>query len=458
MGDGSLQLQDMISISLSGRMLIGSILLLSAPPLPALIFFDTGDPAHNREVAPGGAWAGSGWHYQGDYKNFLGTMISPRHFVTARHLGVGETEFIHKTYFSGVASDRTYYLNPTVNGGAGFWNITGTDLRLFEVYGDFPAYAPLYTKSNEAGKETVMMGRGVTRGEAVTLSGDTRGWKWGVSDKRARWGVNDIDSIVNDPSFGELLVTDFDEAPGTEECQAGSGDSGGALFIKDLGTWKLAGIFYGVDGSYDTNSICGDGTDHNGAMFEALGFFIGDDTAECDGWDAVTIGDDTDESRSFSTRISASAIMIQAIIQDALDDESKTPFERYNDWIAEFGLGSESLPGEDADHDRWPNVVEYLAGLDPGVVDEPARPFRVDELPGKIQFTMRIRLDAVARGLIWQIQGTDDLVAQSYTAVSGMTLTSQTQSLAEGVEILEYEISQPGSSKMFYRLEVTLAP
>ncbi|MEO1835360.1 MAG: hypothetical protein ABGZ49_07675, partial [Akkermansiaceae bacterium] len=137
----------MISISLSGRMLIGSILLLSAPPLPALIFFDTGDPAHNREIAPGGVWAGSGWQYQGDYKNFLGTMISPRHFVTARHLGVGETEFIHKTYFSGVASDRTYYLNPTVNGGAGFWNITGTDLRLFEVYGDFPAYAPLYTKS-----------------------------------------------------------------------------------------------------------------------------------------------------------------------------------------------------------------------------------------------------------------------------------------------------------------------
>jgi hypothetical protein len=102
--------------------------------------------------------------------------------------------------------------------------------------------------------------------------------------------------------------------------------------------------------------------------------------------------------------------------------------------------------------------VEYLAGLHPGVVDEPARAFRVDELPGKIRFTLRVRLDAVARGLSWQIQGTDELGPQSYPAVIGLTLTSRTQSLAEGVETLEYEINQPASPRMFYRLEVILAP
>lgn len=456
MGGEFLQLQIMISKTRSAAVLMLGMLLLGAPALPGLIFFDTGDPAHNREVAPDGALAGSGWQFQGEYGSFLGTMISPRHFVTARHFGVGPIRFIHRSHFSGAGFHRIYYINPNVNGGVGYWNITGTDLRVFEVYGDFPAYAPLYTKSNEAGKETVMMGRGVPRGDAVTLSAQTRGWKWGSSDKRARWGVNDIDSTMNDPSLGEMLVADFDEAPGTDECHAGSGDSGGALFIKDVGTWKLAGIFYGVDARYDSNDVCGDGTEHHAAMFNALGFFLGGDNTECDGWDAVTASEA--QSRSYSSRISASSGSIQAIIQGALDDEGKTNLERFDDWIAGYGVVSENLPGEDADHDLWPNVVEYLGNLSPAAVDEPERTFSVDQLPGKVRFTVRVRLDAEARGLSFQIQGADDLAIQNYTPVSGLVLTGSTQLLAEGVEILQYEINQPPGPRMFYRLQVTLAP
>ena len=50
----------------------------------------------------------------------------------------------------------------------GYWNIAGTDLRVFEVYGDFSAYAPLYTGSDEVGKQAVLMGRGVQRGTEIT--------------------------------------------------------------------------------------------------------------------------------------------------------------------------------------------------------------------------------------------------------------------------------------------------
>ncbi len=61
-------------------------LFLGVQASQAIIFYDTGDPAHNMESAPGGALTGSGWQYQGEYKTFLGTMISPRHFITAIHI------------------------------------------------------------------------------------------------------------------------------------------------------------------------------------------------------------------------------------------------------------------------------------------------------------------------------------------------------------------------------------
>ena len=43
-----------------------------------------------------------------------------------------------------------------------------------------------------------------------------------------------------------------------------TGDSGGAVFIRDDSTWKLAGINYGVDGPYNTN--------HTGSGFPAAIF------------------------------------------------------------------------------------------------------------------------------------------------------------------------------------------
>lgn len=439
--------------------LIVAIMALAAGSAPALIFFDTADPAHNREVAPGGDWAGAGWQYQGEYRIFLGTMISPRHFLTAKHIGTGgATTFIHKSFFSGAPSDQTYYINPNFNGGQGYENIPGTDLRILEVYGHFPGYAELYTKPNEAGREVVIMGRGRQRGGAVELSGDTRGWLWGGDDRRARWGVNDIDAIENSP-VGDLLVTDFDEAPGTEEAHAASGDSGGGLFVKDGATWKLAGVFYAVDGKYDTNAVCGDSSEFEAAMFNASGFFLGQDNAQCDGWEAVAAGNDTDESRAYASRVSASASVIQAIIQPAIDDAAKTALQRYDDWIAEFGLSANTLPGEDADSDMQPNAVEYLAALDPGLVDEPRRAFLVERVPGrKIRFTVRIRLDAEARGLTWEIQGGDDLVSRNFNAVTGLAQVGLSRSLAQGVETIQFEINQPAGPSMYYRLEVALAP
>jgi hypothetical protein len=385
-------------------------------------------------------------------------MISPRHFITASHIGAAAVTFEHKAFFSGEGADRIYYLNPNANGGLGHWNMPGTDLRVFEVYGDFPDYAPLYTGTDEAGKETVMMGRGLTRGAEVTLQTQTRGWKWGANDKRARWGVNEVDSIESDDSVGDLLVTDFDEAPGSEECHAASGDSGGALFVKDGARWKLAGIMYAVDGKYDTNTTCADGSEFHAAMFNALGFFIGEDNTECDGWEAVSMSNDTVRSRTYASRISSSAAAIRAIIRGALDDGAKSNLERYEDWIAGFGLAAGTLAGEDADGDLEPNLVEYLSALDPGAVDVPKRTFEVAEAGEKLRFTVRVRLDAVARGLSWEIRQADDLAAAAFLPVTGLSQTGLSRLLAVGVEIFEFDIDRPSGLRRFYRLEVAMAP
>lgn len=434
--------------------------LLLAPGAQALVFFQTGDPAHNREAAPTGDLAGSGWQYQGHFKNFLGTMISPRHFVTAKHVGVGgaATTFVHKSFFSGSGGDTTYYVNPNVNGGTGFWNIPGTDLRVFEVYGSFPGYATLYDGTDEVGKQAVLMGRGRTRGAAITHNAETRGWLWGSNDKRARWGTNTVDSVYTGSSVGDLLVTDFDEAPGTEECHAALGDSGGALFLKDGAIWKLGGIIYAVDASYDTNAVCGDGTNFNGAMFNALDHFIGADNAGCNGWQAVSAGNDTDQSRAFISRVSSSAYAMQAIVQNAIDESALTSNQRYDEWMTSFGISPGTSPGDDEDMDGHPNVFEYLASLDPGELDHPKAVFKVEGNGDKIHFTVRVRLDAASRGLSWQIQQAETLINPDYSEVTGLTQVGVTRSLSEGVETLQLEVDKPAGSQMFYRLEVSLGP
>ena len=95
--------------------LAGLILLLGVCPLPGIVFFETGDPSYHRETAPAGLYEGAGWCYQGEYKEFLGTVISPSHFITAVHLGKGSETFIQRSWFTGEEADRVYFINPNFN-------------------------------------------------------------------------------------------------------------------------------------------------------------------------------------------------------------------------------------------------------------------------------------------------------------------------------------------------------
>jgi len=295
-----------------GRALVGATLVFFFVPMAeAVLFYGTADPSHNSS-APAGAYQNSGWQYQGYYGAYLGTMIAPQYFITARHMGTQGSSFVSAGIFNG-GVDVTYTIDTSANAGAGYWDITGTDLRIFKINEYFNSHATLYTGSSEQGLDMVTIGRGGVRGTDLMVSGTLQGWRHGIGDGVARWGTNLVSSVITIPSLGGLLVASFDDSgPGytAEEATLSVGDSGGAVFVNDGGIWKLAGINYGVDGLFDTNNTTGDGSEFGAALFDRGGFYQGSDSQ---GWTFIPNTAADNPSNMYASRISTSAAVIQSI-------------------------------------------------------------------------------------------------------------------------------------------------
>ena len=278
-------------------------------PARAVVFYETADPFYN-STAPSAAYEDSGWQFQGLFGGFLGTMISPQLFITATHVGVQSSTFVSSAAFNGTA-DVTYTIDAAANGGAGYWDIAGTDLRIYKVNEVFTSYAELYSGSDELGRSLVTIGRGGPRGAEVTIGADLKGWETGGSDGITRWGTNQVSNVVSS-GVGDLLVAEFDAITTAHEAFLASGDSGGGLFIKVGATWKLAGINYAIDGSFDTNNIVGDGSEFTGALFDIGGLYAGSDAA---GWTLVPDQPTDLPQQLYASRISSNASAINAVIQ-----------------------------------------------------------------------------------------------------------------------------------------------
>src|SRR5262245_56014849 len=98
----------------------------------ALVFYSTGDPNFNT-TPPTGSLSDSGWQWQGAWGGFLGTPIAPHHFLTASHVG-GST-------------NQLFRLNGVDYRTIAMFDDPETDLRIWQVDGTFPSFAPLYRGS-----------------------------------------------------------------------------------------------------------------------------------------------------------------------------------------------------------------------------------------------------------------------------------------------------------------------
>lgn len=262
--------------------LIAIAMLTCAAAAYGVILLRTGDPTANTNE-PTGEFAASGWQYEGTFGAFLGTAIAPHYFVTAKHLGQVSDKFVY------------HGVNYTI--AAGFAD-PRSDLRIFEVSGTLPKYAPLYGRNDEVGKHLVVIGRGTQRGGDRIVNGRVRGWEYGASDTVQRWGENQVASIV-----GGALYVLFDQAGLPQEAHLSSGDSGGAVFLSDGGVWKLAGINSDVD---RFASGPDGGGPYNAAMFDERGSYRADGT--------LVTGDAQVPSGFYAARISTRISWINRII------------------------------------------------------------------------------------------------------------------------------------------------
>jgi len=259
----------------------------------AVIFYSTADPNYNT-TAPTGTLASSGWQWVGVWGAFQGTVIGPHHFLAVQHVG-------------GTVGDPFVY-NGVSYQTIAFTDDFSTDLRIVEVSGGFPSWAPLYTHNDESGKALVVFGRGYGRGADVRVANGLKGWEWGGTLGTLRWGQNTVvEVVILGTGWGDHLYALFTGAGGANECHLASGDSSGPVFIDDGSGYKLAGVAHAVDGPFNTTTT-GDG--FNAALFDARGLYAANSSQ---GWTYVT-GASPVPSGFYATRVSVRADWIDSVV------------------------------------------------------------------------------------------------------------------------------------------------
>lgn len=165
-------------------------------------------------------------------------VIWPNYVITTRHQG-GNLNTPVK--IGGV----TYAISE-------IWDHNTADLRIAKLSdANLTNFVGIYENTNEIGKNIVLGGYGVGRGELLQKQGITYGYRWdNAGNTTLRMGTNRIQitesNSVLEGFTSDIIIADFDglnEGWATIYEGALTGyDSGGGWFIKAGGKWKAAGL------------------------------------------------------------------------------------------------------------------------------------------------------------------------------------------------------------------------
>ncbi|HMJ06350.1 MAG TPA: hypothetical protein VK474_08875, partial [Chthoniobacterales bacterium] len=195
------------------------------------------------------------------------------------------------------------------------------------------------------------------------------------------------------------------------EAHLSVGDSGGAVFIKDGPTWKLAGINYAVDGPIFTDNAGGGAFD--GALYDAHDFYYQD--SDNPPHYVLIPGPGPVPTGFYATRISSKLPWIRSVID----------------------------PAGDANGNGVSNLVEYAQTLNSA---EPVGPGVPTQLKESGFFSIVYRKLAIANAPQYVVQKSDDL--RSWTAV---TPTETLLEVRGDVQTIKARIPASGP-RMFLRV------
>ena len=219
------------------------LLLLAAATLPAqAVIIDSGDGTGNTSAPADDP----GWANVGQNAGFSGVYLGDGWILTAQHANHVNARFAGILY-QALPGSQVVLDHPT--------DAFQSDLKLYRLQ-TYPALPTITIRNTKVsnGSSTIMGGRGRDRGAAFSFKNppnqDDAYW-WGTTKTR-RWGTNVVASNDTNIDLAGLrtlaFATVFDRNQPDHEGLASDGDSGGAVFIKRLGSWELAGIMFAVSG------------------------------------------------------------------------------------------------------------------------------------------------------------------------------------------------------------------